>query len=148
MRRRGRRWYLDLLIVVVLAVFLPSTMWCIAHLGISCINHNSSRIGVIDHNSNNGNSNNSNSSTVLLLHRNSRLPPGRHNSFLPATFQASIAGRSATLLENAASPSNATHRELHHPWSTNSGAIRMVLHHRLAVPSIPPWRRSPWKKKC
>jgi hypothetical protein len=87
--------------------------------GGSCTNHNSSRIGAIAHNSNCGNSSsnnrnnsNNNSSTVLLLHCHSRLPSGRHNNFPPATFHASTAGRWGTLLENAASPSKVTHREL------------------------------------
>jgi hypothetical protein len=140
--------------MVVLAVLLPSTTWCIPHLGVSCIDHNSSRIGAVAHNSNRGNSsnsrnsNNSNSSTMLLHHHHSRLPPGHHNSFPLATFHASIVGRWATLLENVASPSRATHRELWHPWSTNRGAIRRVMHHGLATPTTPSWRRSPQKKKC
>jgi hypothetical protein len=79
MRRRGREWSLDHLAVVVLAMLLPSIAWCIPHLGVSCIDHNNSRIGAIANNSNNGNSrcisrnnnnnnNNNCSSTVLLLH--------------------------------------------------------------------------------
>jgi hypothetical protein len=59
--------------VVVLAVLLPSTAWCIPHLGVICVGHNSNRIGAITHNSNRGNfssnsrnNNSSNSSTVLL----------------------------------------------------------------------------------
>jgi hypothetical protein len=95
--------------VVVLAVLLPITAWCIPHLGVSCTDHNSSRIGPIAHSSNRGNSSsirrNSSSSTVLLLHRHSRLPSGYHSSFPSATFHASPVGRWATLLENAANPS-------------------------------------------
>jgi hypothetical protein len=76
--------------VVVLTVLLPSTAGCIPHLGVSCVNHNSSRIGAITHNSNHGNfssnsrSSSSNSSTVLIPHHHSRLPPGHHSNFLPA----------------------------------------------------------------
>jgi hypothetical protein len=138
--------------VEVLAALLPSTAWSITHMGVSCVDHNSSRVGAVNHNSNRGNSSNSpncsNSSTVLLLHCHSRLPLGHHSSFPPATFHASIARRWATLLENAPSPSNATHRELWHPWSTNRGAIRRVFHHGLVAPTTPLWRRSPREKKC
>jgi hypothetical protein len=136
-------------------VFLQSIIWCIPHLGVSCIDHNSSRIRVITHNSNRDNSssnsrsnNSSSSSTVPLPHRRSRLPSGHHSSFPPATFHASIAGRWATLLENAVCPSKATHRELQHPWSIRRGAIRRVLRHRRLTPTTPPWRRLPWEKKC
>jgi hypothetical protein len=145
---------MDLLAVVVLVVLLPSTAWYISHLVFTCVDHNSSRIGAIARNSNPGNSSSSNrnssnnSSTVLLLHRHSRLPLGHHSSFPPATFHASIAGRWATLLENAASPSKATQCELRYLWLTNGGAIRRVLHHGLATPTTPLWRRSPWEKKC
>jgi hypothetical protein len=79
---------MDPLEVVVLAVLLQSTAWCIPQLGVSCIDHNSNRIGAIAHNSNRDNSNsnshnsnNNSSSTVPLLHRHSRLPSGHHNSF-------------------------------------------------------------------
>jgi hypothetical protein len=137
MRKRGKRWCLDLLVVVVLAVLLKRTAWCIRHLGVSCADHNSSRIGVVAHNSNRGsssNSRNSNSSIILLLHCNSRQPSGRHSSFPPATFHASTIRRWTTLLKNAASPSKATHHELRH--------------HELAVLTTPPWRRFAWEKKC
>jgi hypothetical protein len=75
--------------VVVLAVVLPSTAWCIPHQGVSCVNHNSSRIGAIAHNSNRGNfssnshnnSSNNNISTMLLPHHHSRLPLGCHSNF-------------------------------------------------------------------
>jgi hypothetical protein len=137
------------------AVLLPSTSWCIPHLGVSCVGHNSSRIGAIAHNSNHGNfssnshnNSSSNNSTVLLPHCHSRLPPGLHINSQPTTFQASTVGRWATLPENATSPSKATHRELWHPWSSSGGAIRRVLHHRLAAPTTPPWRRFPQGKKC
>jgi hypothetical protein len=124
------------------------TTWCIPHLGVSCVDHNSSRIGAITHNSNRGNSNsnsrsNSNSSTVLLLHHRSRLPSGHHSSFPPATFHASTARRWATLLENAAYPSKITRHEFRHLWSINRGGIRRVLHHGWAAPTTPPWRRFP-----
>jgi hypothetical protein len=136
--------------VVVLAVLLPSTAWCIPHLGVSCVNHNCSRIGAIVHNFNRGNPNcnSNNSSTVLLLHHHSRLPPGCHSSFPPATFRASIVGRWATLLENAANPSKVTHRKLQHLWSTSRGAIRRVMHHELVVRATPSSRRFSREKKC
>jgi hypothetical protein len=107
--------------VVALVVLLPCTAWCIPHLGVSCVDHNSSRIGAIAHNSNRGNFSSNNISTMLLLHRCSRLPPGCHSNSPPATFHASTVGRWATLLENAANQSKATHRELRHPWSSNRG---------------------------
>jgi hypothetical protein len=144
---------MDPLAVVVLAVHLPCTTWCIPHLGVSCVDHNNSRIGAIAHHSNHGNSSNnssgnSTSSTVPLLHRCNRLPSGHHSSFLPATFHASTVGRWATLLDNAACPSKATHREFQHPWSISRGAIRRVLRHGQATPTTPPWRRFLWEKKC
>jgi hypothetical protein len=136
-------------------MLLQSTTWCIPHLGVSCVDHNSSRIGAIAPNSNRGNSssnsrssNNSSSSTVPLLHRRSRLPLGHHNNFPPATFHASTAGRWATLFESATCLSKATHRELWHPSSISRGAIRRVLHHRQAAPTTPSWRSIPWEKKC
>jgi hypothetical protein len=86
--------------VVVLTVQLRSIAWSIPHLGVSCVNYNSSRIGAIAHNSNRGNSSRNNrsnsnniSSTVPLLHHCSRLPSSHHSSFLPATFHASTMGR-------------------------------------------------------
>jgi hypothetical protein len=136
--------------VVVLAVLLPSTAWCIPHLGVSCVDHNSSRIGAVTHNSNHGNSRNNNhsrSSTMLLLQCHNRLPSSHHSSFLPATFHATTTGRWGTLLDNAVSSSKATHRELRHLWSTSRGAIRRVLHHGLAAPTTPSWRRFPREKK-
>jgi hypothetical protein len=72
-----------------------STVWCIPHLGVSCVDHNSSRVGAIAYNSNSGNfSNNtrSSSSTVPLPHRHSRMPLGLHNNSPPATFHASTVG--------------------------------------------------------
>jgi hypothetical protein len=134
--------------VVVLAVFLPSTAWCIPHPGVSCVYHNS-KIGAIAHNSNYGNSsNNSSSSTVPLLHRHSRLPSSHHRSFPLATSHASTAGRWGTLLKNAICPSKATRREFRHPWSISRGAIRKGLHHGRLAPTTPPWRRFPREKKC
>jgi hypothetical protein len=139
--KKRKKMILGSVIVVVLAVLLPNTAWCIPRLGASCVNHNSCRIGAIAHISNcdnfSRNSNNNNSSTVPLPHHHSRLPLGRHSNFLPSTFHASTAGRWATLLKNATSQSKATHRELRHPWSTNKGAIRRVLHHGLATPTTP-----------
>jgi hypothetical protein len=59
---------MDPLAAVVLVVLLQSTAWYIPHLGVSCVDHNSSRIGAIAHNSNSGNSSSnshsSSSSTV------------------------------------------------------------------------------------
>jgi hypothetical protein len=116
--------------------------------GVSCVDHNSSRIGAITHNSNldnsssNSSSNNS-SSTVPLLHHRSRLPLGHHSSFPLATFHASTMRRCATSLENAAYPS-----KLQHPWSISRGAIRRVLHHGRAMLTAPPCKRFPWEKKC
>jgi hypothetical protein len=129
--------------VVVLVVLLPDTTWCIPHLGVSRVDHNSNTIGAIVHNSNhdnisNSHSSSSNSSTVLLPHHHSRLPPGHHIIFPPASFHASTAGKWATLLKNATSQSKATHHELRHTWSTNRGVIRRVLHHGLAMPTTPP----------
>jgi hypothetical protein len=136
--------------VVVLAVLLQSTTWCIRHLGVSCVNHNNSRIRAITHNSNGGNSSsssrsssNSSSSTVPLLHHHSRLSSDYHSNFPLATFHASNVGRWATLLENAACPSKATRRGLRHLWSISRGAIRRVLHHGRAMPTTPPRRRFP-----
>jgi hypothetical protein len=139
--------------VVVLPVLLSNTAWHIPHLGVNCVDHSSSRIGAVAHNSNHGNSisnshSSSNSSTIPLLHHYRTLPSGHHSSFLLATFQASTAERWATLLENAASPSKATHRELRHPWSISRGAIKRVLHHERAAPTTPLWRRFPQEKKC
>jgi hypothetical protein len=99
--------------------------------GVSCIDHISSRIGAIAHNSNCGNassnsyssSNNNSSSTMPLLHCRSKLPSGHHSSFPPATFHTSTVGRWATLLENAACPSKATRRKLRHPWSISKWSI-------------------------
>jgi hypothetical protein len=121
----------------------------------SCIDHISSRIGAITHNSNRDNSSsnshsssNSNSSIMPLLHRHNKLPSDHHNSFPLATFHALTVGRWATLLENAACPSKATRRGLRYLLSISRGAIRRVLHHRQVVPTTPPWRRFPWEKKC
>jgi hypothetical protein len=136
--------------VVVLAVLLLSTAWCIPHLGVSCTDRNRSRTGAITHNSNHGNSssNSNSSSTVVLPHRCSRLPSGHHSSFPPVTSPAATVGRWGTLLESTASPSKATHHELRHSWSISRGANKRVLHDGLAMPTTPPWRRSPWEKKC
>jgi hypothetical protein len=152
-KRRGRGCCLDPLSVVALAVHLPSTAWCISHMGVSCTDLNSSRIGVIVHNTNissssHNNSSSSNSSIVLILHHRSRLPSGHHSSFPLATFHASTVERWGTLLVNAASPSKATHDKLRHSWSINKGDNRGVLHHGLATPTTPPWMRFPWEKKC
>jgi hypothetical protein len=153
MRRRERGRCLDPLVVVVLAVLLPSTAWCIPHLGVSCVERNSNRIGAITHNSNRGNSssnrhNSSSSGSIMLLHHHrSRLQLGRHSSFPLATFHASTVGRWGTLLENAANPSKPTHCKLQHLWSISRGANRRVLHHGLAVPTTSPWRGFP-REKC
>jgi hypothetical protein len=67
--------------------------------GVSCVDHNNSKIGVITHNSNHSNSSsnnhsssNNNSSTVPLLHHRNRLSSGHHNNFPPATSHASTVG--------------------------------------------------------
>jgi hypothetical protein len=116
---------------------------------VSCVDHNSSRIGAIAHNFTRSNSSsNRSSSTIPLLHHRSRLPSGCRSSFPPATFHASTMGKWATLLENAVCPSKATHRELRHPWSISRGAIRRVLHHGQVAPTTPLWRRFPRENKC
>jgi hypothetical protein len=132
--------------VVVLVVLLLSTTWCIPHLGVSCADLKANSIGATACNTNNSNSssNNSSSSTVLLLHPCSRLPSGHYSSFSPATSLASNVGRWGTLLVNAACPSNTTHYELRHPWSTSRG----TQHHELAMPTTPPWMRSRQEQKC
>jgi hypothetical protein len=116
--------------------------------GVSCVDHNSSKIWAIADNSSNNSHSSSSSSTVPLLHHHSRLPSGRHSSSPLATFYASTAERWATLLENTTSPSKATRRELRHPWSYSRWAIKRVMHHGRAVPTTPPWRRFPQEKKC
>jgi hypothetical protein len=68
--------------------------------GVSCIDHNNSRIGAVALNSNHGNfsdnshnsSGNSNSSTVLLPHHYSRLRSGRHSRLPTTATRASSAG--------------------------------------------------------
>jgi hypothetical protein len=105
-------------------------------LWVSYADHNSSRIGAIAHNTNSDSSSSSSScSTMLLLHRCSRLPSGHHSSFVPTTFHASTASTWGTLLMNAASPSKASHHELRHPSSINRGANKRVLHNGLATPT-------------
>jgi hypothetical protein len=136
--------------VVVLAVLLPSTAWCIPHLGVNCVNRNSSRTGAIAHSSNRGNfsnnSCNSNSSTVLLPHRHSRQQSGHHSRLPPAAFRASTMESWDILPVSASCQSEAIHLELRQPWSINRGANRRALRHGLAVPTIPPWRKFPWEK--
>jgi hypothetical protein len=136
--------------VVILAVLLLSTAWCIPHMGVSYVDLNSSSIRAITHNTSSGSSshNSSSSSVVLLLHLHSRRPSGHHSSFPLATLHASTVGRWSTLLMNAASPRKATHHELWNPWSTSRGANRGALHHELATPTTPPWMRSPRENKC
>jgi hypothetical protein len=78
-RRREKGWCLGPLLVVVLAVLLLNTAWCIPHLGVSCADLNSSSIKAVAHNTNSGSSNRNSSSsslTVLLLHLRSRRPLG------------------------------------------------------------------------
>jgi hypothetical protein len=133
--------------VVVQAVLLLSTAWCIPHLGVSCADHKSSRFGAITHSINRGSSShNSNSSTVLLLHHRSNLPSGHHSSLPPATFHASTMERWGTLFVKAASPSKIAHHELRHPWSTSREA-RGVMHHGLGAPTTPQMR-FPLAKMC
>jgi hypothetical protein len=70
----------------------PKYYMVYTHLGVSCIDRNSSRIGAITHNSNRGNSSNnsrnSNSSTVLLPHRRSRMQSGHHSRLPTVAFRA------------------------------------------------------------
>jgi hypothetical protein len=81
--------------VVILAVLLLSTAWCLPHLGVSCADLNNSSIGATAHNTSSGSSshNSSSSLVVLLLHIHSRWPLEHHNSLPPATFHTSIVGR-------------------------------------------------------
>jgi hypothetical protein len=81
--------------MVVLAMLLPSTAWCIPHLEVSYADRNCSKTGAIIHNSNCGNSSrhSSSSSTVLLPHCCSRVPSGHHSSFLPVTFPCYNCGK-------------------------------------------------------
>jgi hypothetical protein len=125
----------------------PKYRMVYTHLGVSCVDHNSSIIGAIAHNSKRDNSSSS-GSTVPLLNRRSRLPSSHHSSFRPTTFHASTVGRWATSLENAACPGKATHCGPRHLWSISKGAIIRVLHHRRVMPTTPPWRRFPREKKC
>jgi hypothetical protein len=131
-------------------MLLPSTAWCIPHLGVSCADHNNSRTGAIAHSSNRGNfssnshnSSNSNSSTVLLPHRHSRLQSGHHNRLSTTAFHASTAESWDTSPLSASCQSEAIHLELRQPWSIIRRAYREVLHHRLAMPTTPSWRRFP-----
>jgi hypothetical protein len=81
-RRRGRGWCMDPLPVVVLAVLLLSTTWCIPHLRVSCVDLNNISIGVVARNTNiSSSSRNSSSLTMLLLHH-SRLQLGHLLAFL------------------------------------------------------------------
>jgi hypothetical protein len=74
--------------VVVPAVLLLCTAWCIPHLRVSCADLTNSSIGRTVHNTNNGSSsrNSSSSSTVLLLHlcsSSNMLPQQLPNSNFP-----------------------------------------------------------------
>jgi hypothetical protein len=122
----------------------PSTAWYIPQLGISCTDHNSSRIGAIAHNTKSGssshnssNNNNNSSSTMLPLHLHSRLQSGHNNSLPPVAFCATTVERWDTSPVIASCPSKAIHRELRHPWSINRRANREVLHNGLATPTTP-----------
>jgi hypothetical protein len=84
--------------VVALAV-LPQVPYVVCPIWrVSCVDHNSSRIRAIAHNSNRSNfSNNShsssnNSSVMLLLHHHSRMPPVLHSNSPQASFHASTIG--------------------------------------------------------
>jgi hypothetical protein len=141
--------------VVVLAVLLPNTAWCIPHLGLSCVDHNSSRIGAIIHYSNcgnssnnnhNSNSNNNNSSTVLLPHHHSRMQSGHHSRPPTVTFRASTAGSWDISPVSAYCQCRTIPLELRQPWPIIRRVHRGVLCQGLVVPTIPPWRRSPREK--
>jgi hypothetical protein len=141
--------------VLVLAVLLPCTTWCIPHLGVSCTDRNSNRTGAISHNSildnfsnNSHNSSSSNSSTVLLPHRHSRLQSGHHSRLPTVAFQATIAESWDISPVSASCQRKAIHLDLRQLWSIIRRAHRGVLHHRLVVPTIPLWRKFSWEKKC
>jgi hypothetical protein len=135
--------------VVAQTVLLPSTAWCIPHMGVTCTDLNSSKIGAIAHNINSSNNNNNHSSsTVLLLHHCNRLHLGHHNRLPTTIFRASTVEIWDTLPANASLQSRTTLPKLRQPWSTSRRTHRGVLHHGLAVPTTPPWRRFPRKKKC
>jgi hypothetical protein len=99
--------------VVVRAVLLPSTTWCIPHLGVSCVDRKSNRTRVITHNSNHGNSssNSRNSSTVLLPHRHSRLQSGHQSRIQTVAFQASTMESWDISLVSASCQSKALHQK-------------------------------------
>jgi hypothetical protein len=123
--------------------------------GVSCANHNNSRIGAIVRNSNSGdsssnshNNSSSSSSTVLLLHRCNRLQSSHHNRLPTIIFRASTAGSWNILLVSASCQSKAIHLELWQPWSIIRGTHKGVRYHRPVVPITPPWMRFPREKKC
>jgi hypothetical protein len=133
--------------VVVLVVLLPSTAWCIPHLEVSCTDRNNSKTGAIAHNSNRNNFSSSNSSTMLLPHHHSRLYSGHHGRLSTAAFHASTVRSCDILPMSASCQSKAIHLELQQLWSIIRRAHRGALHHGLAKPTIPPWRRFPREKK-
>jgi hypothetical protein len=147
MRRKGRRWCLHPLAVVTQAVLLPSTAWCIPHLGVSGADLNSSKIGAIARSINSGCSSHSrsnhNSSTVLVLYHHNRLQSGHHIRLPITIFYASTTESWDTLPMNGLRQSRTTHPRLRQLWSTGRRAHRGVLHHGLATPATPPGRRFP-----
>jgi hypothetical protein len=91
--------------VVGLVVLHQSTVWSIPHLQDIYVDLNNNSIGAIARNTNSGSSshnNNNSSSTVLLLHHCSKLLQGHHSSSHLPVLRATVAGRSATLLESTA----------------------------------------------
>jgi hypothetical protein len=119
--------------VVVLAMLIRSIIWCIPHLGVSCIDHNSSRIGAIAHNfnrddssSNNSRSSSNNSSSTMPLphHRDDSMLQLREDGLLRL-------GMSPTQAEQLTASSDTRGKSTEGPseGSCTTGGPRQ-LHHR------------------